>query len=425
MNSEQEALIQKRKQYAWWIFFSVSIPYVLVYFHRVAPAVVSQQLMSFFQITGAEFGNLSAIYFYIYTIMQVPAGVLADSIGPKRIIFFGSLLSGVGSILFGLSEVYSFALFGRLLVGLGVSVIFVSILKLNQNWFDLKSFSLMSGITIFLGNLGAFFATYPLAYFTDLFGWQTTFIFIGVMGVLTGFLAFFVVVNHPKEKNFPLPEGLSDTPPLTLKEANRGLFLVIRNPYTWLPFIAFFGIYGSLMVFQGSWGILYLMHNYSLEKIEASQYLMFLTFGLMVGGILQGNLAKRFRIKRLFFLNMLIFFLIFIVLGNFRLELKLLPYLFFLMGVVGSSFIFIWTLAKNVNLPELAGSATGIANMGGFLGAAVLQPLFGLILDFHWEGHLLNASRVYSFFAYQKAFLLLIGFLAISLLAIFFSKEHR
>lgn len=418
-----DKLIQKRKKLAIIIFLSIVIPYILVYFHRVAPAVVSHQLMSYFQINATQLGNLSAVYFYIYTIMQIPAGVFADSIGPKKVIFIGSLISGLGSILFGASDHYSIAFLGRFLVGLGVSVIFISILKLNQYWFDLKQFSLMSGITLFLGNFGAFIATFPLAFFTNLWGWQNTFIFIGILGILSGIFAFFIIANHPKEKNLPLPEGLKEIQTLSLKDSIAGAIEVIKNPYTWFPFIAFFGIYGSLMTFQGTWGIPYLINIYLLDKITASQYLMYIAIGLMIGGPIQGILVKRIKLKKIYFINILIFFIMFLIIGNYKINLSIIPYIFFIMGFCGSSFILTWTLAKNVNKPELAGSATGIANMGGFLGAAILQPLFGYILDLNWDGKIENSIRIYSFDAYQSAFWIIILSLIISLIAIFFSKD--
>ncbi len=417
-------LIDKRQRLAILIFLSIIIPYILVYFHRVAPAVVSQQLMSYFKISGVELGNLSAVYFYIYTFMQIPAGILADSIGPKKIIFFGSLISGMGSILFGISENYYLAFFGRFLVGLGVSVIFISILKLNQNWFDYQQFSFLSGITLFLGNVGALIATVPLAYFTNLWGWKFTFFLIGLLGIVSGFLSYFIICNHPKEKNLPPPEGAPETS-LSISESLRGFFKVAKNPYTWLPFTAFFGIYGTLMAFQGTWGIPYLIDLYALDKFDASKYLMLISFGLMVGSPLQGYFVKRFSTKKFYFLNILIFFIIFIIIGNYKIDLSIIPYMFFLMGFTGSSFLLTWTLAKMIHPKELAGSATGIANMGGFLGAAVLQPLFGYILDLNWNDEIENSVRKYSFEAYQLAFVIFYVFLILSLIGILFSKTTQ
>lgn len=112
------------------MFGVVSVPYLLVYFHRVAPAVVMDRLMDEFKGSGAVLGNLAAIYFYIYTLMQIPSGILADSWGPRRTITMGCVVSAGGSVLFGLAHSLPMAYAARFLVGLGVSVIFIPILKI-------------------------------------------------------------------------------------------------------------------------------------------------------------------------------------------------------------------------------------------------------------------------------------------------------
>ena len=65
--------------------------YLLGFFHRVAPAVITSELMRDFQISAAALGNLSAFYFYSYVFMQVPTGILADRWGPRRLLTVGAL----------------------------------------------------------------------------------------------------------------------------------------------------------------------------------------------------------------------------------------------------------------------------------------------------------------------------------------------
>src|SRR5210317_1365425 len=106
-------LLQKRRQkFAWYFFGIVSLSYLMVYFHRVAPAVVSDLLMAESNLSGAVLGNLAAIYFYVYTLMQLPAGVLADGFGAKKAIFWGMMISGVGSLIFAGSTILGFAYLG-------------------------------------------------------------------------------------------------------------------------------------------------------------------------------------------------------------------------------------------------------------------------------------------------------------------------
>ena len=104
-----------------WSIFAVLIAiYMLVFFHRMAPAVISADLMKAFNTSGAALGSLAAMYFYIYTAMQIPAGVLADTLGARVTVTAGTVVAGCGSIMFGMAGTFASASVGRALVGLGV-----------------------------------------------------------------------------------------------------------------------------------------------------------------------------------------------------------------------------------------------------------------------------------------------------------------
>ena len=78
-----------------WSIFAILIAiYMLVFFHRMAPAVISSDLMKAFNTSGAALGSLAAMYFYIYTAMQIPAGVLADTLGARFTVSAQSLRAG-------------------------------------------------------------------------------------------------------------------------------------------------------------------------------------------------------------------------------------------------------------------------------------------------------------------------------------------
>jgi hypothetical protein len=72
--------------------------------------------------------------------------------------------------------------------------------------------------------------------------------------------------------------------------------------------------------------------------------------------------------------------------------------LFTLMGLVTASFTLTWACAKEVNPPLLSGMSTSVTNMGGFLAAALLQPLVGWVMDLTWQGGLseTGGARLYA-----------------------------
>ena len=96
MNKEKAML-----NFRWLIFFILSLAYFFVYFHRLSLSVVADDLVKDFQTTASTIGLLGSIYFYCYAVMQFPAGLLSDSIGPRKTVTFFLLIASAGSILFG------------------------------------------------------------------------------------------------------------------------------------------------------------------------------------------------------------------------------------------------------------------------------------------------------------------------------------
>lgn len=416
--------VSKTKKMAWIMFAVVSVPYLLVYFHRVAPAVVVDRLMAEFKGTGAVLGNLSAIYFYIYTLMQIPAGILADSLGPRRTITMGCCVSAAGSVFFGLAGGIFTAYVGRFLVGLGVSIIFIPILKICTEWFDPKRFAAMSGTTLLVGNSGALLAATPLALLADHIGWRAAFIIIGVVGLLAALLSFAVLRDRPADLNLPSPNsGSTVNKKYNLGQAWGGLRAVMANPASWPPFFAFMGIYGPLMAFQGTWGAAYLMQNYGVSRIQAANGLLPIALGLIIGSPAIGYISDRIDNRRIPFLcASFVYLTVWAALRYWpggKPSLFIFPFLFFAMGFSASAFILSWAIGKEANSPRLAGSAMGFTNMGGFLGAAVMQPLFGFLLDLRWQGQSVGGARIYTLDGYHLAFTLGIAVVCMSLGSIF------
>src|SRR5215210_8191052 len=84
-----------------WIVFGLGVAaFWFSFFHRVAPAALAGELTRAFDVSGAALGALAATYFYVYAIMQLPTGVLADTLGPRWTLAAGSLLAGIGSLVF-------------------------------------------------------------------------------------------------------------------------------------------------------------------------------------------------------------------------------------------------------------------------------------------------------------------------------------
>lgn len=397
-----------------WVIWSIlALGYIIVFFHRVAVGVVRQELMESFNITDIQFGNLGAMYFYAYMIMQIPSGLLADTQGARKTVTFGTLFAGIGSILFGFSTNIAMAYIGRLIVGLGVSVVFIAILKFLSQWFREDEFGRMSGLTSFIGNGGSLLAQYPLVLMVSFAGWQYSFILIGFITIGISALSYILVRNKPEDIGLPPISESRVKSGVPIGNSIKGVF---SNPYTWPPLLIFGGMFGSFISLIGTWGVPYFIDTYGITKGQASIYTMVGTLGLMIGGLIAGTISDKIGRRKsplmafstLYFITWLIF--LFVrpgAMGAYSMYL-----LFFVMGLSCSGFVLTWAIGKEVNDPAYAGISTGTVNMGGFLFAAIIQPLIGYFL-----------KETYTITSYNRAFLVCLVAAGISLVFILFIKE--
>lgn len=133
-------------RYRWLIFWVLAVGYLFVYFHRVSSAVVAPELAQTFGISGATLGILASAYFYPYACMQLPVGLLADSLGSRKTVTVFLSIASLGAVLFGLSPNVTVAILARVMVGLGVAALFVSTLKVLAEWFRAREFAGATGI---------------------------------------------------------------------------------------------------------------------------------------------------------------------------------------------------------------------------------------------------------------------------------------
>ncbi|WDP93388.1 MAG: MFS transporter [Desulfobacter sp.] len=413
----------------WMIFAILILTYILVYFHRMAPGVVSEFLMASFKVSGAGLGTLSAIYFFVYAVMQIPSGIIADTLGTRTSIVYGNIIAGAGSILFGVAGSFEMACAGRFLVGLGVSVVFVSIMKNNSVWFHERVFGLMSGVTLLFGNLGSVLAAGPLAQILTVFEWRRVFIGIGCASLVLALLGRVVVRNRPQDLGFSPPNaygGHSADRPLS-RNWLTNFNTVVRVPAIWPGFWVQLGMVGALYSFMGLWGVPYLRDVHGLNREYAADHMTVMLLSFAAGSLFFGWFSDRLGRRRplviagtaLYTLSWLVF-----MYGAWRPGIHSFV-LFGVLGFAGASFVLTFAAAKEIIHPDLSGMAVSVVNTGCFVGTALMQPLFGFIADLTWDGAIENGIRIYGAADYHNGFTAMLVFTLIALGASFAIKETR
>jgi sugar phosphate permease len=306
---------------------------------------------------------------------------------------------------------------GRTLVGIGVSVTFIALLKTIAVWFPADRFATMNGIALFAGNLGAVSAGAPLAWLVTVSSWRSVFAILGLLSIALGIATWLFVRDTPEKRGFPAVHTprAATTPRTSWLKALRG---VLANPRTWPGFFVNVGIGGSFLAFAGLWAVPFLQQVYGMPRNIAAQHGSLLLLGVAMGALVIGALSDRLRNRRdvmrayafLYALTWVPWLL------HWQPSLGASYAWFFVMGLVIPGFVLTWTVAKEENRPEHSGMATAVVNVGIFLGTGALQPLVGWVLDLgRAAGDLARA--------WDNALMLLAGSAALGALATLFVRE--
>jgi MFS family permease len=169
----------------------------------------------------------------------------------------------------------------------------------------------------------------------------------------------------------------------------------------------------------------FLVTHYGLSTAQAASLTSLLLASWALAGPVVGAFSDRMRRRKPVYvagtaLAAAGWGVLFLVPG---LPLALLVALLVLIGIASACVMVGFAIAKESAPAALAGTATGVANMGNMLGGMVMPPLVGWVLDRNWSGALAEGARVYDFAAFRAGFSPMLAWLALSFLLLAFTRE--
>lgn len=403
-----------------WLIWSLG---ALFYFYEFAlqssPSVMVPELMHDFQVNGTQLGNLSAFYFYAYAAMQIPVGLLLDRFGPRLLLTLACLLCAVASFAFSQTQSLALAETARFFMGIGSSFAVVSSLKLAALWFPAQRFSLLTGLMVTFGMLGAIGGQTVLSPLITHLGWRHSMILLSFIGMFLACLICAIVRNGPRF----VVLSLNPTPGAYW----HGLRNIIRAPQAW-----WMAIYGGLMfaptvAFGELWGVPYLVNVFDVTRDSAAATVSLIFVGWAVGSPTFGFLSDYLNQRNAFMWLAPIGCIVCMswILFVHHQHLWNVGVLLFVFGFFSSAFLSVFALLKETTPERSTGTAMGFLNTLNELGPAMLQPLFGWLLDRGWSGKIVDNVRVYSSEAYHNSALALLAALVIALIMMALIRTQR
>lgn len=367
---------------AWFICAIGSLFYSYEYFLRILPSVMEGPLREHFNLTATSFGFLSAFYYYAYVPMQLPAGVLMDRFGPRRLLPLACIICVLASLLFANTSTFEYAAMGRFFVGLGSAFGFVGVLKLATIWLPEDKLALCAGMASALGGLSASIGDNLLGGMVHNIGWQSTVAWSAYVGVV---LTVILWVGIRDKKSHQHHSGTVDN----FKKSIADLLIILRNPQIWVN-----GMYGCLVylpttVFAELWGIPYLTHAHGLSPTDAHFCNSMLFLGFTIGAPLNGFISDKIKRRKLPMFTGAIgaAVVMSIIIYAPGLNAHVLNVLMVLLGLLYSSQALVFAVGRELSPKEAAGTGIAATNMIVMLGAMFLQPMVGKLLDYSQLWH--------------------------------------
>lgn len=418
--SNTTATIKTSSWFAWLICGLGALFYCYEYFLRISPSVMATDLRLAFHLDAASFGNLAAFYYYAYTPMQIPVGVMMDHYGPRRLLIFACVACAVGTYLFAQHNHLFIAQLGRFLVGFGSAFAFVGVLKLATIWLPPNRFAMISGITTSLGMLGAMGGDIALAALIKIEGWYNTLLISTIGGVVLAIIIALIMPSTTDKLNKSNESTASD-----LKNLFKELLILLRNPYFWLNGLIGCLLYLSLSAFGELWAPSYLEAVYHYSQTDAAHAVSMIFLGWALGGPFAGWISDKLRrrLLPLMICSILAAIVIGLVIYVPGIPKALLFSLMFLFGLFSSAQIIVFAIGREVSPPQIAGTAIAFTNMLVMIGGVIFQPIIGILLEKHWDGQIVNQVHIYSMADYQFALAAIPLGALLSFIILLFMKE--
>lgn len=404
------------------IFLLASTFYLYEFILQVSLGVMSADIMRGFAINASGLGLMFAFYFYSYTIMQVPAGMLFDRYGPRKLISFAILIVAAGTFFFSTTTYFSAAAIARLLMGVGSAFSFIGSLILIAYWFEARYFALLAGITQLMSSVGAFIGGAPLASLIQRVGWRESMYSLALIGIVLAVITYLIVRDRPALLASHSPSSASSgvITPITQQLKHVG-----KNPQTWFVGLYAFAIWAPIPVFAESWGTAYIEQFYELSVVNAAFYISLIWLGIAAACPFFGWLSDKIGRRNLpMQLCAIIGFISSVIAIYTHLSLWLLAVMLISVGVSAAGQNVSFAVVKENNVLSDMGTAYGLNNMATVAGGAVFNPLVGCLLSYLWIGKIENAVPVYGVFENQMALSVIpLCYILALILSTFFIKE--
>ncbi|MGP9683006.1 MFS transporter [Brachybacterium sp. AOP3-A1-3] len=344
---------------------------------RASFGVASVEASARFGIDGAVLSLFGVVQLGTYAAAQIPAGLLLDRIGPRRMMVLGTVTMAAGQVLLAVATDVPTALVARLLTGVGDAATLISVVRLIATWFPTGQVPLFTQLATMIGQFGQAVAAVPFLALLVGAGWTAAWSSLAFLLLLSVLLVLAVVRDEP-------PGEPGAAPPEPARPAQ-----VLRDVFTsraaWSGFFLHALTLASVNAFLFLWGVPFLTLGHGLSPAEVGTLLTVNVVIMVAIGPLIGVFTGRFphHRARLGWIAGAVLSVAWV--GTLLAPGQLAPWQLMPLIIalaVGSATCSVGFDLARTGVPRRAiGTATGMVNIGGYSFSLLSVLLVGVLLD--------------------------------------------
>ncbi|KTD02592.1 MFS transporter [Legionella feeleii] len=390
------------------LIWLVGVSFVLFqFFLQLSSGVIIGAIMYDMQLSAWQAGLLSSSFYYVYTSMQIPVGMLFDRKNTRLLLTLNAVLCTIGCVFFAQSTSLLCLIIGRLLIGAGSAFAFVGLSHLLRQHFPLKQFAFMIGLSETLGFLVTMFGLIGLGALISEWGWRSFINSAALLGLIISCLCW-LYIPVASQETFSLPKY------------SKQLLGILSNGKAWINGL-FVGLsFTVITVFGAMWAVPFIQVKLACSLKQASFIDAMIFLGAGLSCPLFGKLASLFKRRKPLMVSsclstaLLIGAVLYLPFDN----AVALGWLMFLIGLCCGAYMLAFSIANELAPADSLSTCAGFTNTLAMLSAPLMQPLVGYILD-----TVNHTSKTYTLANYQTALLIIPVSLVLSSCLVLFLPE--
>lgn len=252
---------------------------------RSITATLTPVLTSEFDLSAGNLGLLAGGYFLGFSLMQIPAGLLLDKYGPKKVVAYLLLIALVSTISFAFAKSFTGLLISRFFIGVGVAACLMGPLTGYRVWFEDKYQQRANSWMLMVASFGFVISTLPVQILLPIIGWRSIFLIISILILLSIILILVFAPswnNNVQNQNIQSAESTG-----RLSDVWKNKFFISLIPLAFLN-------YGGVQAIQTLWAGPWMLNVAGYSPLESATGLFWINIIMLFAFMFWGYILPKF-----------------------------------------------------------------------------------------------------------------------------------